>query len=147
MKRLLLLLAFVLFALPVAAPQNINVARAARRRGCEVHIWGSGAAGALTATTDNEPASCRNTTTVPLTITKVSCWADAGSPTIMPTNEGVSGHNILSGNLTCGTASFADGSLTATGTDLVIAAGGTIGIGIVAGSTAKSIRVVIESKL
>lgn len=149
MKRFLaLLLTCLAVAAPLAVPQaNVNVARAARRRSCEIHIWGSGASQALVAANDDELASCYNSYPSSLTITAVRCWANAGSPTVMLTNTGVSGHNILSGNLTCGTASFAAGSLTGTGADLVVPSTGTVAIDIVAASTATNIRVVVEMRL
>jgi hypothetical protein len=106
---------------------------------CEVHIWGTGASSVL-QDTDDELASCYNGTGVTESITAVRCWADAGSPTVLPAVTG--GSNLLSGNLTCGTASWANGTLNGSPT---LAAAGTIDDNIVtAGGTAKTIRIVIE---
>jgi hypothetical protein len=46
-----------------------------------------------------------------MTVLAVSCYADAGSPTVTPVLTGGSGTSILSGALTCGTASQAAGTV------------------------------------
>jgi hypothetical protein len=109
-----------------------------QRRSCELHIWGTGAAGVL-QDTDDEAISCYNDTGVTTTVVAVRCWANAGSPTVLPKVTG--GANLLSGNLTCGTASWANGTLNGTPT---LANGGTFDANIVtAGGTATNIRLVI----
>jgi hypothetical protein len=119
-----------------------KTAAALKTRTCEVHIWGSGASGVL-QDTDDELASCRNKTGATLTITSVECRADAGTPTFMATITG--GSNILSGNLTAGTATWAAGSLSGTPTQ---AADATIDFSIVAaGGTAKGLICVIGRTL
>lgn len=114
-------------------------------RTCELHIWGTGTSSVL-QDTDDEVASCLNKYGVTWTITYVGCWANAGSPTVMITKTG--GNNVLSGNLTCGTASWASGTLTGTTADKQTADGGTLDVNIVsAGGTATNIRVVIAGTI
>lgn len=118
---------------------GINVKR------CEIHIWGTGASSAL-QDTDDEAASCLNKWGVTWTVTYVGCWANAGSPTVMITKTG--GNNVLTGNLTCGTTSWASGSLTATTADKQTADGGTVDVNVVsAGGAASNIRVVIAGTI
>ena len=58
------------------------------------------------------------------------------------------GNNVLSGNLTCGTASWASGSLTGTSADKQTADGGTLDVNIVsAGGAATNIRIVIAGTI
>ncbi len=112
---------------------------------CEIHVWGTGTSSVL-QDTDDEVASCLNKYGVTWTVTYVGCWANAGSPTVMITKTG--GNNVLSGNLTCGTASWATGSLTGTGADKQTADGGTLDVNIVsAGGTATNLRVVIAGTI
>jgi hypothetical protein len=148
MRRALKLAALALLLTAVYAPAQTHSgtwAAAARVRVCEVHIWGSGASQVL-QNTDDEVASCKNKYGISWTVTAVDCYADAGSPTVMVTKTG--GNNVLSGNLTCGTASWAAGSLTGTGADLIVAADGTLDLNIVAaGGTAHTVRIVVTGKL
>jgi hypothetical protein len=114
-------------------------------RTCEIHIWGSGA-NSILQDTDDEVASCLNKYGATWTITYVGCWANAGSPSVMITKTG--GNNVLSGSLTCGTASWASGTLTGTTADKQTADGGTVDVNIVAaGGTATNIRVVIAGTI
>ncbi|MGA2000257.1 MAG: hypothetical protein ABSG52_09700 [Terriglobales bacterium] len=114
-------------------------------RTCELHIWGTGTSSVL-QDTDDEVASCLNKYGVTWTVTYVGCWANAGSPTVMITKSG--GNNVLSGNLTCGSASWASGSLTGTTADKQTADGGTVDVNIVsAGGAATNIRVVIAGTI
>ena len=111
---------------------------ATKIRTCELHIWGSGTSQVL-QDGDDEAASCYNDFGATETVTAVRCWANAGSPTILPAVTG--GSNLLTGNLTCGTASWASGTLNGTPT---LASAGTIDGNIVtAGGTATNIRIEI----
>jgi len=75
------------------------------------------------------------------TVTGVVCWANAGSPTVTPILTGGSATSILSGALTCGTGSFAAGSLNGTPT---LAAGASIDDNLTAaGGTATNVRIAI----
>jgi hypothetical protein len=107
-------------------------------RTCEIHIWGSGTSQVL-QDTDDELASCYNDYGVTETIAAVRCWGNAGSPTVLPIING--GGTILSGALTCGTASWAAGTLS--GTPTLSAAGSIDGVVTTAGGTATNIRIVI----
>lgn len=80
------------------------------KRVCEIPIRGTGTAGVL-LDTDHEASRCFNGFGVTETITSVSCWADAGTPTVLPIITGGSSTSILSSSLTCGTGSYttADG--------------------------------------
>ena len=126
-------------AVATALRTGLNVKR------CELHVWGTGTSSVL-QDTDDEVASCLNKYGVTWTVTYVGCWANAGSPTVMITKTG--GNNVLTGNLTCGTASWASGSLTGTTADKQTADGGTVDVNIVAaGGTATNIRVVIAGTI
>jgi hypothetical protein len=108
-----------------------------KTRVCEIHIWGTGAAGVL-QDADDEAASCYNGFGATETITAVTCYANAGSPTVTPIITG--GGTILSSALTCGTTSFAAGSLSGSPT---LASAGAIDANITtAGGTATNIRLV-----
>jgi hypothetical protein len=63
---------------------------------------------------DNDSAECANGTGSNLTITKVSCMADGGSPTVLPILTGGAGNSILSTPLLCGNGTFAGGTLNGT---------------------------------
>lgn len=78
---------------------------------CTTVIGDPGAASPALANDNDSPVVCGNMTGADLTITAVACWADAGSPTVTPILTGGSGTSILSGALTCGTASWAAGSV------------------------------------
>jgi hypothetical protein len=54
---------------------------------------------------------CGNDTGVDETVTAVACYADAGTPTVNPILTGGAATSILSGALTCGTASWAAGTV------------------------------------
>jgi hypothetical protein len=127
-------------AIPSAIARDTEVTTAvgtSRTRACELHIWGTGASSVL-QDTDDEAASCFNVFGVTETITAVNCRADAGSPTVTPVVTG--GGAILTGALTCGTASFAAGTLSGTPT---VASAGSIDANITtAGGTATNIRLV-----
>jgi hypothetical protein len=126
----------------VSANPQIALDSAAKVRSCEIHIWGSGT-GQVLQDTDDELASCRNKYGATLTVTSVECWANAGSPTVLPAVTG--GANLLTGNLTCGTAAWASGTLSGSPT---LAGNGTLDINVVAaGGTATNIRVVIGMTL
>lgn len=115
-------------ALPTA-----NMAPAALVRTCEIVIGDPGAASPVLANDNDSPAVCGNKTGATLTITAVECYADAGSPTVTPIITG--GGAILTGALTCGTGSFASGTLSGTPTQ---SANGSIdGVITSAGGVAK----------
>jgi hypothetical protein len=110
------------------------------KRMCEVHIWGSGASQAL-QDADDEAASCYNDFGVTETIAAVRCYANAGSPTVTPIVTGGGSTSILSSALTCGTASWASGTLNGTPT---LSSGSTIDANVTtAGGTATNIRIVV----
>lgn len=110
---------------------------------CEVHIWGSGT-GSVLQNTDGEVASCLNTSLAPRTITGVSCWANAGSPTVTPILTGGGSTSVLAATLTCGTAIFAPGTINGSPT---ISPGGSIDANItIAGGVATNIRMVFTMR-
>jgi hypothetical protein len=66
---------------------------------------------------DNDtPVVCANITGADVTVTAVACYADAGSPTVTPILTGGGGTSIVTGALTCGTASWAAGTINGTPT-------------------------------
>lgn len=114
-------------------------------RACELVIWGTGASNVL-QDTDDWAADCKNKFGATWTITAVECYADAGSPTFMLTKTG--NNNVLSGNLTCGTATWAAGTLTGTGADKQVASDGTLDFNVVsAGGVAHYIRVLVTGTI
>jgi hypothetical protein len=121
----------------------LTLAAKYRVQPCEVHIWGSGTAGAL-QDTDDETNSCKNQTGATLTISGVSCWADAGSPTVTPVLT--AGGAILTGAITCSQAEGgAAGTLNGTPTQ---ADTKTINMNVTAaGGTAKAVVIYIKRTL
>jgi hypothetical protein len=114
-------------------------------RVCEIVIGDPGSASPVLANDNDSPSVCGNKTGATLTITAVECFADAGSPTVTPIITGGGSTTILSSALTCGTASFASGTLNGTPTQ---SNGGSIDGNITtAGGTAKYIVIRITRTL
>lgn len=78
---------------------------------CVVVTGDPGAASPALADDNDSPVACGNTYGSDMTITSVSCWANAGSPTVTPILTGGTGTSILTGALTCGTGAWAAGTL------------------------------------
>lgn len=118
---------------------------------CVVAIGDPGAASAALANDNDSPVACPNDLGADWTITSVSAWADAGSPTVTPILTGGTATSILSGALTAGTAAWAAGTLNGTPVVHSFSAGSTcsstpcsIDVNITtAGGTAKYIVVKI----
>lgn len=70
----------------------------------------------------DQPGSCGNVSGRDATITAVACYADAGSPTILPTLTG--GGAILTGAFQCGNGQWAAGAILGTPTVRSFAANG-----------------------
>ncbi len=83
---------------------------------CEVVVGDPGAASPVLVNDNDTPSVCKNSFGSDYIITTVTCYADAGSPTVTPILHGGSGTSILSGALTCGTAALAAGTLNGTPT-------------------------------
>jgi hypothetical protein len=83
---------------------------------CEIVVGDPGAASPALADDNDTPRVCGNITGADITITAVACYADAGSPTVTPILTGGSGTSVLTGALTCGTASWAAGTINGTPT-------------------------------
>lgn len=83
-------------------------------RTCEIAVGDPGAASPVLVNDNDTPVVCGNVTGKDLTITAVACWADAGSPTITPILTAGAGTSILTGALTCGTTSWAAGTINGT---------------------------------
>jgi hypothetical protein len=81
---------------------------------CEVVIGDPGAASSVLANDNDTPVVCGNVTGSDVTITAVACYADAGSPTVTPILTG--GGAIVTGAITCGTASWVAGTISGTPT-------------------------------
>ena len=114
-------------------------------RTCEVHVWGSGPAGALQLT-DGEVASCRNKFGVTWAITSVECWANAGTTTAVRLQvTGGANSTILSSALTCGNGSWTSDTLNGTPTLLP---NGTVDINVsAADASTTNIRVVVSGTI
>jgi hypothetical protein len=81
---------------------------------CEIVVGDP--AGSVLADGNDTPVVCGNITGADVTITAAACYADAGSPTVTPILTGGSGTSVLTGALTCGTASWAAGTINGTPT-------------------------------
>ena len=115
----------------------------AKVRVCEYTIGAPGTASPALADDNDLLSKCRNKTGSTLTVTAIGCYANAGSPTVMVTVTG--GSDTLTGNLTCGTAAWAAGSLSGTPT---VASDGSLDLKIVsAGGTAKSLTISVAMTL
>lgn len=66
---------------------------------CVIAIGDPGTASPVLADDNDSPVACDNDTGVDWTITRVGCWADAGTPTVTPILTGGSGTSILTGTL------------------------------------------------
>jgi hypothetical protein len=87
-----------------------------KTRVCEVVIGDPGSASSALADDNDSPVNCANVTGADVTITAVACWANAGSPTVTPILTGGTSTSIVSGAITCGTASWAAGTISGTPT-------------------------------
>ena len=83
-------------------------------RTCTVITGDPGSASPALADDNDSPVACGNTFGADWTIQSVTCWANAGSPTVTPILTGGSGTSILTGALTCGTAGWAAGTVQGT---------------------------------
>lgn len=83
-------------------------------RSCVISIGDPGAGSTALANDNDAPVACPNDFGSDWTITTVSCYADAGTPTVTPILTGGTGTSILTGALTCGTASWAAGTVQST---------------------------------
>lgn len=111
-------------------------------RTCEIVVGGM--TGSALANGDDTPQICSNTTGATQTITAVSCYADAAGASVDVTAGG-GGSTILTGAITCGTGSFAAGTLSGTPT---VTNGNTLDANITtAGGTAKYIIIRITKTL
>jgi hypothetical protein len=81
---------------------------------CEIVVGDP--AGSALADGNDTPVVCANLTGSDVTVTAVACYADAGTPTVTPILTGGGGTSILTGALTCGTASWAAGTINGTPT-------------------------------
>ena len=82
-----------------------------RSHSCEVAFGNPNSSAPVLADGDDQPVACGNISGGDATITAVACYADAGSPTVTPILTGGSSTSILTGALTCGTASWAAGTV------------------------------------
>jgi hypothetical protein len=84
---------------------------ATKVRTCTLIVGDPGAASTVLADDNDSPVACGNSYGADWTIQTVSCYADAGSPTVTPILTGGSATSILAGPLTCGTGAWAAGTL------------------------------------
>lgn len=121
---------------PGVAKVNGVAASAVLVRTCIITTGDPGAASPVLVDDNDSPQVCKNKTGATMTITSVSCYADAGSPTVTPILSGGGATSILSGALTCSqTSGGAAGTLNGTPT---LTSNSTIDANITtAGGTAK----------
>jgi hypothetical protein len=113
------------FVDPTSSIQTQLNAKGIRQKSCVVITGDPGAASPVLANDNSAPVACSNDLGSAWTITSVSCWANAGTPTVTPILTGGSGTSILTGALTCGAASWAAGTLNGTPTVNSFSAGAT----------------------
>jgi hypothetical protein len=87
--------------------------------GSAIRAWvisiGDPGTGSPVLTDDNDsPVAVGNSLGADITILSVSCWANAGSPTVTPILTAGTATSILTGALTCGTGSWAAGTVNGT---------------------------------
>ena len=87
-----------------------------RTRTCTVIVGDPGAASPVLVNDNDTPQACPNETGADWTITTVACYANVGAPTVTPILTGGSATSILTGALTCGTGSWAAGTVNGTPT-------------------------------
>lgn len=85
-----------------------------RVRSCTIGIGDPGAASPVLADDNDAPVACANEFGSDWRITTVTCWANAGSPMVTPILTGETATSTLTGALTCGTASWAAGTVQST---------------------------------
>jgi len=101
----------------VGAQGSMGTLTAAQKvRVCEVTIGDPGAGSPFLASDNNSPSVCGNKSGQTMTVTAVECFANAGAPTVLPIITSGSSTSLLTGALTCGTNSFASGTLNGTPT-------------------------------
>lgn len=93
-----------------------GVTAALKQYKCVVIVGDPGASSSTLANDNDSPVACTNDTGQDVTITGFACYADAGTPTVTPILTGGSGTSIVTGAVTCGTASWAAGTINGTPT-------------------------------
>ncbi len=120
------------------------VTAALKVRICDITI--GSVTGSVLGNTDDRPAQCGNRYGATGTITSVLCYADAGTPTVTPILTGGGATSILTGALTCGTASFAAGTLSS-GPPVLTAGSSIDGNITTAGGVAKYVIITVTMTL
>jgi hypothetical protein len=96
-----------------------------RTRVCTVVIGDPGFASPPLSDDNDSPVACTNDYGADWTITSVACYGYAASPTVTPIMTGGSATSILTGALTCGTNTWAAGTLNGTPVVKSFSANGT----------------------
>ena len=78
---------------------------------CEVVFGDPNSNSSVLADGDDQPVACGNISGHDAIITAVACYADAGSPTVTPILTGGTSTSILTGALTCGSGTWAAGTV------------------------------------
>jgi hypothetical protein len=112
-------------------PSGANVSRKIKAsnllkqpHSCEVVFGDPNSAGSVLADGDDQPVACGNISGHDATITAVACYADAGSPTVTPILTGGASNSIVTGAITCGSSTWAAGTVNGTPTLKSFAANG-----------------------
>jgi hypothetical protein len=92
----------------------VTLAAKFKVRTCVVVTGDPGSASPVLADDNDSPVACGNSYGADWTITSVACWANGGSPTVTPILTGGGATTVLTGALTCGTGSWAAGTLNGT---------------------------------
>jgi hypothetical protein len=89
----------------------VDLPAADKIRTCVITIGDPGAASTALADDNDSPVACGNSWGTDWTITSVSVWANAGSPTLTPILTGGAATSVLTGAVTAGTGSWAAGTV------------------------------------
>lgn len=85
-----------------------------RIKTCSIVIGGVSSSDPALLDDDDKPSVCDNDTGTDQTIIAVACRANTGSPTVNPILTGGSSTSILSSTLTCGSGTWAAGTINGT---------------------------------
>jgi hypothetical protein len=117
------------FANDIGANGTLGCLPVSTTTACEVLVGDPGANTPVLDDDNDAPAICANASGSNMEITGIACRADIGTPTVRPIITGGAANSLLSSDLTCGTGSYAAGTLNGTPT---LANGATIDANIVA---------------
>lgn len=124
---------------------QMSTSPCANTTACEVVIGDPASSSPILVDDNDAPSVCANVSGGVMDIIGVACYANAGSPVVNPIITGGGSTSLLSSPLTCGTGSYATGTLSGSPT---LSNGSTIDANIsTAGGVAKYIVVRITRRI